>query len=104
MDILSYPIKLLYITGIDFLQYTILFTIQKNKKSDLKHLKSNNIHNAYPQMEYLLFKSLNDNRIVLDNTLQNLLYNNYYRLHKHILKLNKYQIFSNINSDNNIFL
>ena len=102
MDILSYPIKLLYITGIDFYNTPYYSQYRRIRKSDLKHLKSNNIHNAYPQMEYLLFKSLNDNRIVLDNTLQNLLYKNYYNIHKHILKLNSGQIFSNINSDNNI--
>ena len=66
-DMLKFPIKLLYITGIDFYNTPYYSQYRRIKKSKLNYLRNNSIHSAYPQMEYLLYKSLTDNRIILDN-------------------------------------
>ena len=70
MDILSFNVKALYITGIDFYNTPYYSQYRRVKKSKLLNLRENSIHVAYPQMEYLLYKSLIDKRILLDNTLE----------------------------------
>ena len=110
MDILNFPIKLLYITGIDFYNTPYYSQYRRIKKSQLYHLRDNQIHSAYPQMEYLLYKSLVDTRIILDTTLEKLLYNNYIKLYNKLQKININIIFTKevidilIGSNNIIFL
>ena len=94
-DILNFPIKMLYITGIDFYNTPYYSQYRKIRKSTLRSLRNNNIHKAYPQMEYLLYKSLNDNRIILDNTLENLLYINYKKIYNFLINLDINLIFNN---------
>lgn len=77
MDILSFNIKALYITGIDFYNTPYYSQYRRVNKKKLVGLRENAIHLAYPQMEFLLFRSLTDNRVLLDNTLEKLLYNQY---------------------------
>lgn len=77
-DILQYNIKNLYITGIDF--YNSNYYKKSIRKDDkvINRNKNNSIHNSNNQMKYLKYLSLMDSRIILDKTLDSLLYNNYY--------------------------
>ena len=88
MDILSFNVKSLYITGIDFYNTPYYSQYRKIKKNKLLNLRENAIHVAYPQMEYLLYKSLVDDRIILDNTLEKLLYNQYIKIVNSINEIN----------------
>jgi hypothetical protein len=94
MDLLSYPIKFLYITGLDFYQTKYYSEYRHISKEGLKYSKNNIIHQAKPQMDYLKNISLLDNRIILDDFLDKLLYNDYYKVIKNLLSFNKDQIFN----------
>ena len=93
MDLLSYPIKYLYITGLDFYQtkyYSEYRTISKNV---LKYNKNNPIHNNKPQLDYLRNISFYDNRIILDSYLDKLLFHDYYKVVKNLVAYDKNNIF-----------
>jgi hypothetical protein len=94
MDILSYPIKYLYITGLDFYQTKYYSEYRRSTKESLKHTKNSPIHQAKPQLDYLKYMSLFDNRIILDNYLDRLLYHDYYKVFKHLSEFDKMQIFN----------
>lgn len=94
MDLLSYPIKYLYITGLDFYQTKYYSEYRKISKDTLKQNKNNIIHQYKPQMDYLKNVSLFDNRIILDNYLDKLLYNDYYKVVKKLFVINKDDIFN----------
>ena len=100
MDILSYNIKALYITGIDFYNTPYYSQYRNISERRLTGLRSNGIHNAYSQMEYLLYKSLIDNRVMLDQKLQKLLYNNYFSFYNKLTKVNVKNGILNINTSN----
>lgn len=103
MDILSYKIKALYITGIDFYNTPYYSQYRNISERRLSGLRSNGIHNAYSQMEYLLYKSLTDRRVMLDQKLQKLLYNNYFSFYNKLIKVNvKNGIFNKNNSNDYI--
>ena len=55
MDILSFNIKALYITGIDFYNTPYYSQYRRVNKKKLVGLRENAVHLAYPQMEFLLF-------------------------------------------------
>lgn len=93
MDLLSYPIQYLYITGLDFYQTKYYNEYRHISKEGLKYNKNNTIHQAKPQIDYLKNVSLFDNRIILDPFLDKLLYNNYYKVYKNLLSFNKDQIY-----------
>lgn len=65
LDILTYPIKKLLICGIDFYQ---LSSSNPRKKMT---------YDYKPQLNYIKIISLNDNRILHDNILHTILFNNY---------------------------
>ena len=94
MDLLSYPIKYLYITGLDFYQTKYYSEYRRSTKESLKHAKNSPIHQAKPQLDYLKNISLFDNRIILDNYLDNLLYNDYYKVVKNLSSFDKNLIFN----------
>jgi hypothetical protein len=93
MDILSYPIKYLYITGLDFYQTKYYSEYRKITKEKMKYNKNNVIHSSQPQMDYLKNISLFDNRIILDHFLDKLLYNDYYKTFKILNSFKKSNIF-----------
>lgn len=77
-DLLQYNIKQLFITGIDFYNSNYCRnSIRKNKKI-LEKTKNNIIHNSDIQKKYLKYLSLIDDRIIIDQVLDNILYDNYY--------------------------
>ena len=94
MDLLSYPIKYLYITGIDFYQTKYYSEYRKISNDSLEHNRNNIIHQRKPQMDYLKNVSLFDNRIILDDYLDKMLYYDYYKVLKKLLSLDKNQIFN----------
>ena len=97
-DLLNYPIKYLYITGVDFYLTKYYEEYRKIRKNNLKNIQNNTIHKNGPQIEYLKNLSLTDSRIILDNFLDVHLYKYYYEV---IQKFKKYkqtymfQLFSN---------
>lgn len=88
-DLLSFDIKELYITGIDCYINKYYKEYRNIKKTYLKHLRNNTIHNSYRQLLFLKQLSLNDNRIKLDEFLRNYFFKNEYKLYKQ-LKLKNY--------------
>jgi len=94
MDLLSYPIKYLYITGLDFYQTRYYSEYRKISKDVQKYNKNNVIHQCKPQMDYLKNISLFDDRIILDNFLDKMLYYDYYKVLKKLTDYDKSQIFN----------
>ncbi len=93
MDLLSYPIKYLYITGLDFYHTKYINTYRKISKEGLRHTKNSPIHQAQPQLEYLRNISFFDNRIILDGFLDKLVYHEYYKVAKNLNTIDKNLIF-----------
>ena len=94
MDILSYPIKYLYITGLDFYQTKYYSNYRRITKEALKYSKNSPIHQCKPQLEYLKNISFYDNRIILDTYLDKLLYHDYYKVVKNLLTFDVNNIFN----------
>lgn len=88
MDILQFEAKALYITGIDFYNTPYYSQYRRIKRTKLNSLRENSIHSAFPQMEYLLYKSLMDKRVILDKTLEKLLMNQYIKFSNNIGSIN----------------
>ena len=86
-DLLSYPIKYLYISGLDFYHSKYYKEYREMTKGQQKYSRDSQIHNAKPQLNYLKNISLFDNRIILDSFLDTLLYSNYYNFYKELKKL-----------------
>ena len=88
-DLLNYPIKYLYISGIDFYITKYYSEYRKIKNSNLMNIQNNTIHKNGPQIEYLKNISLTDNRIILDNFLDINLYKDFYKVISLFKKYNK---------------
>ena len=84
MDLLSYPIKFLYITGLDFYQTKYYSEYRHISKERLKSTRNGTIHQSKPQLDYLKNVSLFDDRIILDAHLDKLLYHDYYKIVKNL--------------------
>ncbi len=97
MDLLSYPIKILYITGLDFYYSKYYSQYREISKGQLKHTRNSNIHNAKPQLNYLRHISLLDDRIVLDGFLNKILFEDYEKVYRNLrnIKLNYIYGFQN---------
>ena len=93
MDLLSYPIKYLYISGLDFYQTQYYSEYRRISKDALKYNKNSTIHQSKPQLDYLKNVSLIDERIILDNNLDKLLYHDYYKVTKKLISYNKENIY-----------
>ena len=92
-DLLSYDIKYLYITGLDFYSTKYYQNYRKISKEQLKKNRNNFYHKSEPQINLLRHMSLFDNRIILDNFLDKLLYEKYYHVTK-VLNKCKFDVFS----------
>lgn len=93
VDLLSYNIKYLYITGLDFYTTKYYKQYRRISKQQLKNTRNNFYHKNEPQINLLKHTSLFDNRIILDSYLDGLLYTDYYEVTK-LLNKNKYPIFN----------
>lgn len=93
MDLLSYPIKYLYITGLDFYHSKYYGEYRHMSKEGQKYTKNSAIHKAKPQLEYLKNISLIDDRIILDEFLDKLIYHDYYKVMKHLKQFETNKIY-----------
>jgi len=82
LDILSYPIKELYITGIDCYINKYYEEYRTISHSKLTKLRNNNIHSSAPQLLLIKKLALSDNRLKLDRFLENYLFKNEYKIYK----------------------
>ena len=85
LDLLNYPIKYLYISGLDFYMTSYYSSYRRIKKSRLKNIRNNIIHNNTPQIEYLRDLYIIDDRIILDNFLDINLFKDYYSFFKELI-------------------
>ena len=85
LDLLNYPIKYLYISGLDFYMTSYYSSYRRIKKSRLSNIRNNTIHNNKPQIQYLKDIYVMDERIILDNFLDVNLFSDYYKVLKELL-------------------
>ena len=97
-DLISYPIKELYITGIDCYLNKYYTEYRKINKRNLLRLRDNHIHKNKPQLAFLKQLSLNDNRIKLDKFLENYFFEKEYKIYRRLSSSDNY--FKNINNSN----
>jgi hypothetical protein len=94
IDLLSYPIKELYITGIDCYLNKYYTEYRNIKKRDLDNLRHNHIHHNIPQLAFIKQLAVNDSRFKLDAFLENYFFKKEYVIHKKI-NVNNYIINTN---------
>ena len=96
-DLLSYNIKLLFITGLDFYQTKYYEEYRVINDAVQNNTRNNFIHQAIPQLNYFRYLCLNDNRIVLDKFLEKIVFEKYdYFLDKILKFREEVFIFKNI--------
>jgi hypothetical protein len=93
MDLLCYPVKYLYITGLDFYYSRYYGQYREISKGQLKHTRNSNIHNAKPQLAYLKHISLLDDRIILDSFLNKIVYEDYDKVLRNMKSIKPQNIF-----------
>ena len=86
VDILNYDIKYLYITGLDFYSTKYYNKYRRINKEQQKKTRNNFFHKSEPQINLLRHLSLFDKRVIIDNFLDKLLYENYYEVTKSLMK------------------
>lgn len=84
LDLLNYPIKELYITGIDCYLNSYYEEYRKINNRKLNNLRNNNIHFNSPQLEFIKNLSLRDTRLKLDKFLEKYFFSNYFKFYKTI--------------------
>ena len=124
IDLLSFDISELYITGIDCYINKYYDEYRKITNNDLRHLRNNLYHSSLPQLNLIKRLALTDSRVKLDKFLENYFFKNEYKFYKTInldkfvvpidisnkmslnkLIYNKYILFTNKNiTRNDIFL
>ena len=70
IDLLSFPIKELYITGVDCYLNKYYKEYRNVSSQGLNSLRNNHIHNNVPQLAFIKQLAINDNRVKLDNFLE----------------------------------
>ena len=73
MDVLRYPIRQLYVTGMDFYHTGYYRGYRTMQKSQRKQLRKNEIHDAEKQERMLRWVYLRENRLSVDPILQKIL-------------------------------
>ena len=76
-DLLSYNIKLLFVTGLDFYQTKYYDEYRVISDAVQNNTRNNYIHQALPQLNYFQYLCLNDNRIILDKFLERVVFEKY---------------------------
>jgi len=95
LDLLNYPIKELYITGIDCYLNSYYKEYRKISNGQLSNLRNNDIHFNSPQLDFIKNLTLYDKRIKLDHFLEKYFFSNDLRFYSkinilnHIYKLDK---------------
>ena len=93
MDLLSYPIKYLYVTGLDFYYSKYYSQYREISKGQLKHTRNSTIHNAKPQLNYLRHIALLDERVILDPFLTKIVFEDYDRVWRNMKQIQMKNIF-----------
>ena len=93
VELLSYPIKYLYISGLDFYYTKYYNSYRRISNQQQKNNQNNYIHKSKPQINLLKHLSLFDDRIILDSFLDKLLYKKYYETTERLLKINSNRVF-----------
>jgi hypothetical protein len=96
-DILNFPIKELYITGISFFKKNYYKQYRNISKSELLNVANNSIHTQKPQKIFLRSLYLNDDRIKVDNLLKGILYDDFEEFEMLSRKYDRDTIFLNMN-------
>ena len=76
-DLLHCNVKELFVMGIDFYTYKHSFYYRNVSNNKLKKLQNNNIHQRKPQIDLIRRFYLLDNRLIVDNVLDEILLENY---------------------------
>jgi hypothetical protein len=76
-DLLHCGVKELFVMGIDFYTYKHSFYYRNISERKLQKLRNNNIHRRKPQINLLRRFYLLDNRLIVDNILDEILLENY---------------------------
>lgn len=76
-DLLHCGVKELFVMGIDFYTYKHSFYYRNVSEKKLKKLRNNNIHQRKPQIDLIRRFYLLENRLVVDNILDEILLENY---------------------------
>lgn len=76
-DLLHCGVKELFVMGIDFYTYKHSFYYRNVSERKLQKLRNNNIHRRKPQIDLLRRFYLLDNRLIVDNILDEILLENY---------------------------
>lgn len=76
-DLLHCGVKELFVMGIDFYTYKHSFYYRNVSEKKLKKLQNNNIHRRRPQIDLLRRFYLLDNRLIVDNILDEILLEKY---------------------------
>ena len=84
IDLLNYPIKELYITGVDCYLNKYYSEYRNIRNRELNNLRSNHIHNNLPQLEFIKKLAINDPRLKLDDFLYNYFFKKDYVIYKKI--------------------
>ena len=84
IDLLSYPIKELYITGIDCYLNKYYSEYRDIKKKDLEKLRHNHIHYNVPQLAFIKQLAINDSRFKLDSFLERYFFKKDYLIYNKI--------------------
>ena len=87
-DLLSYNIKLLFVTGLDFYQTKYYEEYRVISDAVQNNTRNNYIHQALPQLNYFRYLCLNDNRIILDKFLERVVFEKYDYILNSIYKYN----------------
>jgi hypothetical protein len=84
IDLLSYPIKELYITGTDCYLNSYYKEYRNIGKRDLSDLRHNHIHHNVPQLAFIKQLAINDSRVKLDGFLEHYFFKNDYIIYRNI--------------------
>lgn len=85
LDLLNFPIKYLYVSGLDFYMTSYYSSYRRIRKSRLNNMRNNTIHSSKPQIQYLKDIYIMDDRVILDNFLDMNLFKDYYTVLKQLL-------------------
>ena len=97
MDLISFPIKELYITGIDCYLNKYYNEYRKISNNSLHNLRNNDIHNNYSQLMFIKHLSCYNNKIKLDSFLEKY----FFQLDSKIYDSINFKPFFNLNLSNN---
>lgn len=102
IDLLNYPIKELYITGIDCYLNQYYNEYRNISKKELKNLRNNHIHKNLPQLEFIKNLAINDSRLKLDSFLDNYFFKKFNYIYKNITIKPYIKFISSINLNETI--